>query len=123
MLLLQGEQKGQEMTPEQKAAFHEAVIDALVRSGDPVRTGDTTYNWVDCYGREDLRGHLAECGLDYGLCSWAASRWSEFLDTFHGFEDHTGTGAVVSCRCGQVQGRAWRYQGGYAELIRAITED
>lgn len=109
------------MTPEQKAAFHCAVIDTIIARATPVTTGRSTYGWQaeDLYV---LRGHMEGCEPDYEASTWSDSEWTEWMGTFCEDERGTGIDAVVTCRCGTVQGRTWRYTGGYADLIRAITE-
>ncbi len=34
----------------------------------------------------------------------------------------TGVDATVWCACGRIAGVTWRWNGGMAELLRAITE-
>lgn len=70
-----------------------------------------------------LTVHMRRCSLDLARCSWENSDWLEFNGTFAEppWEQRSGTDAVVYCACGQVQGRRWRYTGGLAALIRAIT--
>jgi hypothetical protein len=111
------------VTPEQKAIFHQAVIGALIEHGRPVDLNPSYYNWHDP-DPDELRGHLEECGIAYEKCSWQDSNWQEFVGTFApaGSDCYAGIEAVVTCRCGAVEGRAWRYSDGYADLIRAITE-
>jgi hypothetical protein len=109
------------VTPEQKAAFHAAIIDTITAQGTPVTTGGTQWGWMsdDCY---ELREHMAGCSPVYETSTWSDSEWTEFVGTFEPTERGTGIDLVLTCRCGTVQGRTWRYTGGYADLIRAITE-
>jgi hypothetical protein len=109
------------VTPEQKAAFHCAVIDVLAAQGEPVTQGSTTYGW-QAVDYMELREHMAACSPVYEASTWSDSEWTEFIGTFDPPEPRTGIDAVLTCRCGTVQGRTWRYTGGYADLIRAITE-
>lgn len=108
------------MNKEQKAAFHRAVTDAIVSRGTPVTTGDGTYAW-QAGDYAELRIHMAHCRPDYAASAWEDSEWTEFTGTFHGDERRKGIDLKLTCRCGTVQERRWRYRDGYAELIRAIT--
>lgn len=103
-------------------AIHAAVVDALVRLGTPVDDqGSHEYGWLaDDY--TELRMHMAGCRPVYAQCTWTDSDWSEFMGTFDPPERRKGIDLTVTCQCGVVQGRAWRYEGGHTALIRAITE-
>jgi hypothetical protein len=109
-----------EMTPEQKALFHAAVTDAITAKGTPAEDNPGRYGWI-AGDYAELRIHMAGCRPAYEACTWEDATWSEFVSTFDPDERCTGLDAVVSCKCGTVQGRTWRYTGGYAELIREIT--
>ena len=109
------------MTPEQKEAFNRAVIDVIVAKGAPVSGSPSPYMWQDPYW-EALSLHARGCGLDHRKCTWTDSQWTEFVGTEYPDEYRKGIDATVTCRCGVVRARAWRYTGGYAELIRAVTE-
>lgn len=108
------------MTPEQKAAFNRAVIDTLTAKGTPVTTGSAAYGWM-ATDYAELRMHMAGCRPDYEASTWEDTNWIEWMGTFQEDEWRQGIDLVLTCKCGLVQGRAWRYTGGYAELIRAIT--
>jgi hypothetical protein len=106
---------------EQKAAFHIAVIDALTAQGTPVTTGRTTYGW-EARDYAELCMHMAGCRPDYAASTWDDSTWTEWMGTFEPLDSRTGIDLVLTCACGTVRERRWRYTDGYAELIRAITE-
>lgn len=111
------------MTPEQKAAFHEAMIGALLENSSPVDEKPGYYGWLADDWRE-LYAHLEACGPDYPKCHWDDSEWTEFAGTFAPPEagECKGIDMLLTCRCGEIEERAWRYRGeGYAELIRKIT--
>jgi len=99
---------------------HRAVVDALIAGGSPVDQGRHSYGWID--GRyAELRIHMAHCPPVYEACTWYDSSWSEFQGTFDPPADMKGIDLKLACRCGLLTGRTWRYSGGYADLIRAIT--
>lgn len=111
------------MTPEQKAAFHQAMTGAIVARGVLVDRRASEYGWAGYDTGE--REHVRECGADPGASTWADAEWTEFLGTFAEpapTERRRGIEATVTCNCGLVEGERFRYTGGYAELIRAITE-
>jgi hypothetical protein len=104
----------------EKAAFHVAVVDALLSLGSPVDDKDTTWGWI-ASDYAELGIHMAHCRPVYEACAWDDSEWSEFIGTFDPPRDKQGIDLKLACACGLLTGRTWRYAGGYAELIRAIT--
>jgi hypothetical protein len=93
--------------------------------GQRIYGGWQEYAWDDATQDETpaLTIHMRHCTADLARSSWQDSDWEDFNGTFAEppWEQRSGTDAVVYCICGQVQGRRWRYTGGLAELIRAIT--
>lgn len=67
--------------------------------------------------------HIKTCGINFARSSYEDSEWSEFAGTFA--EDpwpiSHGIDAVVTCQCGKVAGRHWRYTGTHAELLNGIA--
>lgn len=97
-----------------------ALIGHLVANGDLVAEKRDRFEWRD-YAPAPAE-HLAACRPDLARSSYEDSMWTDWGGSFE--PDTTGTGmdVIVTCRCGQVTKRRWRYtEGGYAELLRAIT--
>lgn len=109
------------MNEKLKETLHRAVTDAIIRLGSPVDDGDTTHGWLDSRYAE-LRIHMAHCRPAYEACTWGDSSWSEFQGTFDPDVDKQGVDLKLTCRCGLLTGRTWRYTDGYAELIREVTD-
>jgi hypothetical protein len=68
--------------------------------------------------------HLAgDCAIDFERSSYEDSEWTDFAGTFADdpWPRYHGIDAIVWCRCGQVQGRRWRFTEGHATLLRGIT--
>lgn len=107
------------MNAKTRELLHRAVVDAIIQNGSPV-SQDSSYGWLDSNYAE-LRVHMAHCRPDYEACTWDDSSWSEFQGTFDPDVHMRGIDLKLACRCGLLDGRAWRYTGGYAELIRAVT--
>lgn len=102
-----------------KAVIHQAVVDALVQRGTPAG-GSSSYGWMaDDYA--EARIHMAHCRPDYAKSTWDDSEWYEFAGTMDPDVRKQGIDLKLTCRCGLLTGRAWRYSDGYADLIRAIT--
>lgn len=133
-----------------RGGFREALLRFVVREGTPVDERSSWYSgnhhpdWLGLgahlntpeYIREGAatgfqRAVVAEwtaglgegegCPLDLGRMSWRDSVWTEFAGTFEEDERRSGIEAEVWCACGRVGGIAWRWGGGYGELLRAIT--
>lgn len=108
-------------------AIHAAVVDALFRLGEAVEPAgdehDLYYNW-HASDYAELRMHMAGCRPRYELCAWQDRDWREFTDSLaEPSEDYRkGIELTLTCACGLIRDRRWRYTGGHAELIRAITE-
>ena len=103
--------------------FRDALIRALVDDGMPVDDKPDRFSWLAKNWRA-LYAHLAECDLDTAACEYDDETWTEFAGTFAepGDEWNAGIRVTVRCRCRQIDGRAWRWKGEYAELIRRITD-
>lgn len=100
---------------------HVALVDFIIQRGSPVTEGNPYYGWLDGHYTE-LRMHMAGCRPVYTQCTWQESEWDEFQGTFDPDIRRQGVDLTLTCMCGEISGRTWRYDGGYAELIRAITE-
>jgi hypothetical protein len=108
-----------------KDEMNEAVIRYLVARGIPVDNtpGSSLYYGYIALDSQQVRKHLASCELDIPKCSFTDITWTEFAGTFaESDNDCAGLEATVSCTCGQVKDRRFRYSGGYAEMLKAITE-
>lgn len=110
------------MDAKMREKLHRTVTDVIIRLGAPVDDKDTSYGWIDSRYAE-LRIHMAHCRPVYEACTWDDSGWWEFQGTFDPDVHEQGVDLRLTCRCGLLTGRTWRYAGGYAELIRAITGD
>lgn len=108
------------MTPEQQELMHRAVVDAIIANGSPVDQGDTSWGWLDP-GYAELRVHMAHCLPAYDQCTWDDSEWTECEETFDPGVSRQGIDLKLTCRCGLLTGRTWRYTDGHAALIRAVT--
>jgi hypothetical protein len=106
---------------------------ALVKeSASQTSSGRQDYGGWQEYGwdeglQEDvpaLTVHMRDCRVNLTRSSYEDTDWCEFSGTFAEppWEHRAGTDVVVYCACGKVCGRRWRYTGGLANLIRAITE-
>jgi hypothetical protein len=107
-----------------KDEFQEAIIRFLVKESTPVGEGDTRWGWIaDDY--QELGRHLETCSLHIPECSWADSDWTEFAGTFADppWDERKGIDVKVTCSCGRVKGRTWRYRGSSGDLLRAITDE
>jgi hypothetical protein len=110
----------EEMT--QTIALYVVEHGALVRE-DCVRSdGRGSYSMWEDYGEDAFASqHVAGCGIRQ--CSYADKDWYEFDGTFAEppWGLRHGTDVAVTCECGLIENRAWRYTGGLADLIKAVT--
>lgn len=86
-------------------------------------SGNETHRAGGQYDSITLAEHVTECTLDLGRSSYLDTDWYEFDGTFaeEPWGRRQGTDVVVYCTCGRVKGRHWRYTGGLADLIKAVT--
>jgi hypothetical protein len=63
------------------------------------------------------------CEVDWERCDWTDAVWTEWGGSFAEDERVNGIEARIWCACGRVAGVMWRWEGSYAELLRAITSD
>lgn len=117
-----------------QAGFHTALLDYIVRHGELVREDFSNYGYSDWQergpwkpdysgtGLHALAVHLLDdCAIDIERSSYTDSEWQEFEGSRAGWGRYAGLDAVITCRCGHVAGRHWRYTEGYATLLRGIT--
>lgn len=136
--------------PGWRGEFREAVLRYVVREGIPIDVAGSHYNryhhedWLGIGAHLNIPAYIRQaggatehqrrmisgwsagtpeggCPLDLARMSWTESVWSEWGGTFAEDERVSGIDAVVWCECGRVGGIAWRWGGGYGELLRAIT--
>lgn len=108
--------------------FKADLIAAIVIKGGKVREGldlsryAYSYSGWEDYDRTEAE-HMRVCAVDITRSSYDDSEWQEFQGTFQDepWARRTGIDAVVTCKCGCIQDSRHRYEGGLAELIRAIT--
>lgn len=105
-----------------KQEIHRRIINFMLRDGSPVDPKPSYYGWI-AHDYEKLFRHLAECQSAYSSCTWDDDEWTEFAGTFADDRNCTGLKAIITCACGTVAGRMWRYRGSYAELIRGLTDE
>lgn len=115
-----------------KNGFKQALFGFIIDRGGLVQEdGGDIYGWRE-YGHDEASGngepaavvHMRGCSADLAASQYEDSRWNQFDGTLAEppVSTHTGIDAVITCACGQVRNRTWRYTGGYADLIRAITD-
>lgn len=107
-----------------KDEYKRALVDCLAQRGTLVSEDPSYYGYYDSKWIEAKR-HLETCGVDYAKSSEVYDvEWREFNGTFNEEDDSKqGVEVKVSCRCGEIFNRSFRYDGGMADIIRAITED
>jgi hypothetical protein len=140
-----------ELGGEWKAEFRRTLMEWVVREGEPVDEGGSRYtgshhpDWLGLgahlnqpayirqarYPTAHQRSVIAEwtagtpddgCELQFGAMSWSDSSWTTWDSFAEDAERRTGVDVRVFCVCGRIAGVMWRWEGGYAELLRGITE-
>lgn len=104
-----------------EAELNRRIVMFVILRGSLVSHRESEYGWM----AEDTgeREHVVECGLSVPRCTWEDKEWSEFAGTFadQPYENYSGVDAVATCACGLVEGERFRYKGGHADLLRAVT--
>jgi hypothetical protein len=107
-----------------KAELSRRVVDVILSESSPVEVDparNTYYGWL-ASDWQDVYEHLSKCRPDYAKCTWDDVEWTEFTGTFSDDHDKTGVEVMLTCACGKLAGRPFRYTGGYADLLRKLTD-
>jgi hypothetical protein len=108
-----------------KQEYNKALVAFVVGHGSPVRdtTRPSIYSGWMAGDYVEIREHLDTCTI-------AASRiddseWGEFMGTFAepSVQTQHGVDAVVTCACGQIEGRAFRFTGTFSELVQGVLSE
>jgi hypothetical protein len=108
-----------------QAEFQRRIVTYLVKNGSPVSQVPTgTYGGYLDWNWREINAHVSKCELIFSECKWKDSEWSDFAGTFaeSQWSDRTGIDVIVTCQCGYLTDRAFRYTGSRADLLTAITE-
>lgn len=123
--------EAKEQTRRAQAEVHSAVLRYILEQADDVNGGlvqlkPTFYNWrsyeiFEALGDLTPAAHVLACGIASG--HWEDKDWQEFAGTFaeYGDQFRHGIDAVVTCKCGRVTYRTFRYTGSHGDLLRGIT--
>lgn len=101
------------------------ILKFLTKNGLPADTDWSRwyYGWI-ARDWATLVTHLGTCKVDIIHSSYEDAYWYEFQGTFYeGDSTVRGIEAKITCACGEITNRVWRYAGGYVELIKGITEE
>lgn len=112
-----------------RAEYEKILTAAIIKNGSLVRPGNTYYGWGDYAGDYDSRDpwgggprHSATCGIASTGRVDEDATWQEFMGTFyegdeskHGMEVHG-----VTCNCGKLQDRTFRWDAPVGEAIRVV---
>lgn len=110
-----------------QTGFKVALYGFILKYGSAVRDDFKAYrsygSWEDYYDSPDVANHLAECAFDLDECSYKDSDWVEFDGTFAepSWGQRNGLDAWITCACGKVDHRHWRYHGTYQALMEGLT--
>lgn len=105
-----------------KAELDKRIVRFLMRRGMLVSREANVYSWMDYEGAEMMRQHITGCEIGE-LTRWNESEWWEWGGTFDPDIRKQGIDLRLFCKCGEIAGRVFRYDEGYAALIRGLTDD
>jgi hypothetical protein len=111
-----------------RAEYEKILTAAIIKNGQLVRTNGGYYGWGDYEGDYggDFRSprHSTTCGIAKTGRVEEDAYWYEFMGTFyegdntkHGMEVHG-----VSCNCGRITDRVFRWSESPGEAIRIVLE-
>lgn len=114
-----------------KAEYEALVTKAVIRHGNLVDKSASLYGWMDQrddYESGSLWGggprHIVSCGVASTGKVVEDATWYEFAGTFaegdnykHGMEVHG-----VTCNCGRLTDRVYRWDANPGEAIRTVLE-
>jgi hypothetical protein len=109
-----------------KDEYKRALTKFVIERGTIVRNdGDDGYYGIIAHDWDKVRNHLKTCRVDYTKTGEIYDvSWTEFAGTFASSDyDKVGSEVEVTCKCGVINGRKIRYEGGFAEMIKEITKD
>lgn len=102
-----------------RVGFKQALVDAIVQGGYPIRDRDTVYGWEDFEGRKGKLRQIQEEGIDYVATTYDDSDWHEFMGTFY-TGDTTVHGIDAEIVTSDGSRFRWRYKATMGELIQAV---
>lgn len=118
------------MSPEAQAEYDEALTAAVLKHGTLVREDPSFYGWEDFdyhlgHGlRSRHTAHHLKCEI-VSTGKPVESTWHEFQGTF--YEGDTSVHGIdlpeVTCACGKVQDRTFRWQARMQEVAEAVFEE
>lgn len=107
--------------------YNRILTAAIIKNGSLVRTDASQYGWSDYgdYGNDFTKPrHSTTCGIAKTGRVVEDADWYEFMGTFyegdntvHGMEVHG-----VSCNCGRITDRVFRWSESPGEAIRIVLE-
>lgn len=96
----------------------------VLKNGSPREMErDTTYGWLASDWNEvgeHLRAHAAD---EVTLGEFQDVEWSQFDGTFVDDSEHQGIEVTVTCACGRLTDRVWRYEGTLGEILTGILKE
>ena len=104
-----------------KEEYERILTAAILKNGSLVRNeGNTYYGWTDY----EATTHISSCGAAKTGRIVEDAYWYEFMGTFyegdetvHGMEVHG-----VTCNCGRITDRVYRWSESPGEAIRIVLE-
>lgn len=107
-----------------KDEYRAAMAAFVMTKGRVLSTNDRDVYYGAYADDEDkVRTHLRWCAPDKAMTAISEAEWSEFTDTENDPDEKRGVDATVTCECGRVAGRAFRFEGTLHEILMGVLEE
>jgi hypothetical protein len=121
------EEDGMAMSERVRAEYEKAMARVVIKRGSLVSEHPNIYGWEEySWCLSDGGKHLAKCGIKTDDTLRAdEDRWDEFQGTFYEGDTSVHGARVdgISCQCGKVTGRSYRWKASMQEVAEAVFEE
>jgi hypothetical protein len=104
-----------------KTGFNSALTNMILSHGSPSASEEDQsiyYGWIS-HNFESMRQHLKSCEVISTTDPLPVS-WESFDGTFVDSKTSHGFTMLVTCKCGVIQERLWRWEGSMEDALRYL---
>jgi hypothetical protein len=103
-----------------KVGFATALRNMILQEGAPSDTEDIYYGWI-ANDYSTVLKHMEKCSVAESSEAPTEEEWDSFDGTFVDSCTACGFTLLVSCVCGKVKDRTWRWEGSMADAVKYLV--